>query len=98
MLVRIRIGKGPTLSVRRRKKQKMAHALAALLTPVALMAFALGIWRIAAGLQWAGNFAISSGVFSYWETWIGLGVALQLGSRVLGRYGSRYGKDGSEAA
>lgn len=94
MLVRIRIGKGPTLSVRRRSRQKLAHVFAALLTPVALMAFALGIWRIAAGFKWAGNFAIDSGVFSYWETWIGLGAALQLGSRAL----NRYGKNGDEAA
>jgi hypothetical protein len=94
MLVRIRIGKGPNLFLRQRRKQKLAHALAALLTPAALMAFALGIWRIAAGFNWAGGFAIASGVFSYWETWIGLGIALQLGSRVL----NRYGKESSEAA
>ncbi len=93
MIVRIRFGKGPTLSAERRKQQKLAHAFGALLTPVALMALALGLWRLAAELKWAGTFAITSGIFSYWETWVILAAALQLGSRAL----SRTGKNGNQA-
>ena len=87
MLVRIRFGKGPTLSVRRRKKQRFAHAAAALLTPAALMALALALWGMAANLRWTTNFAITTGVFSYWQTWLALAAALQFGSWALTRYG-----------
>jgi hypothetical protein len=93
MLVRIRFGKGPALSAGRRRKQKLAQALAALMTPSALMALALALWRIAAGMKWSGSFAISAGMFSYWETWLGLAMALQGAAWALGRYG----KDRAEA-
>ena len=94
MLVRIRFEKRRTLGNRRPKPdRRIALAAAALLTPAALMASVLAAWRIAADLNFAGRFAIPSGLFSHWQVWLGAAVALQLCSRVLNRYG--HGSDGA---
>ena len=47
----------------------------------------LALWRIAADLNWTNSFAISSGLFSHWQVWLGAAVALQVCSRALNRYG-----------
>ena len=86
MVVRIRFGKRPAAGSKRRKNRRIALTLAALLTPAAAMACVLGIWRIAADLNWAGAFAIPSGVFSHWQFWLAIAVLLQLFSRRLNRY------------
>jgi hypothetical protein len=87
MVVRIRFGKRPNAVQKRRKKQRMASLLAALLTPAAAMAAALAMWGIAAGLNVAGSFAISSGFFSHWQVWLAAAIGLQVCSRMLNRYG-----------
>ena len=95
MKVRIRFAKSS--KVRRRPDGNRRVALmvvGSLLTPAALAAWLLGAWRIAAGLNWAGKFAIPSGVFSYWQVWLAMGVLLQVCSRIL----NRYGKDDDRAA
>ena len=94
MVVRIRFGKSPKLGRKRQKDKRLALVLAALLPPTALAAAILGIWRIAADLSWAGNFAISSGIFSHWQVWLVAAGALQLCARAL----TRYGKSGDPAA
>jgi hypothetical protein len=66
--------------------------VAALLTPAAVIAAALGLWRIAADLNWANNFAIPSGIFSHWQVWLGAAAALQFCSRILNRYGKSAGR------
>ncbi len=86
MLLRIRLGKGYKI-VRRRGRQRAALALAALLTPSAAVACVLGVWRIAADLNWTNSFAIPSGLFSHWQVWLGTAILLQLCSRLLSRYG-----------
>lgn len=95
MVVRIRFGRGPKVERRRGKNSRAALALGALLTPSALMAAALGFWRIAADLKWTGDFAIASGLFSHWQVWMGSAALLQLGSRLLNH---RYGKSNDRAA
>lgn len=87
MVVRIRFRKGPRLVRKRRSNRKFALATAALLTPAAVMAAVLAVWRIAADMKWAGSFAISSGFFSHWQVWLAAAILLQLCSRVLNRYG-----------
>ena len=94
MVVRIRFGKGLKLGRKRQKNKRFALVLAALLPPSALAAGLLAAWRIAADLNLAGSFAISSGVFSHWQVWLGAAVALQLCARAL----NRYGKSGDTAA
>lgn len=87
MLVRIRFREGPKLKRKRRKNQHVALALSALLTPAALMACALGLWRIAADLNLSRQFAIPTGFFSHWQVWIGLAAVLELVAIILNRYG-----------
>ena len=94
MVVRIRFGKGLKLGRKRQKDKRLALVLAALLPPSALAAEILAIWRIAADLKWTGSFAISDGIFSHWQVWLGAAVALQLCGRAL----NRYGKSGDPAA
>ena len=87
MVVRIRFSKGPKLGRTRTGNRHLAMAAGALLTPAALIASVLAVWRIAADLNVANRFAIPSGLFSHWQVWLGAAAALQLCSRVLNRYG-----------
>jgi hypothetical protein len=84
MTLRIRLRLGHTLL---RRLAKLASALAAVLAPSAAMAFVLGVWRLCADLKWAGEFAISQGVFSHWQVWIALAGLLWIASAILNRYG-----------
>jgi hypothetical protein len=86
MNVRIRFRPGRPLQHRRGKNRQQASALAALLVPASLMAYALGIWGFAYDLGLAGEFGIA-GVFSHWQVWIGLAVVVHISSYSLNRYG-----------
>ncbi len=87
MVVRIRFGRGPRVERKRGKNRRVALALAALLTPAAVMAAVLGFWRLAADLRWTGNFAIPNGLFSHWQVWFASAALLHLCSRALNHYG-----------
>jgi len=87
MLVRIRFRQGPKLKRKLRKNQHVALAFSALLTPAALMACALGFWRIAADLNLSRQFAISAGFFSHWQVWLASAALLELVAIALNRYG-----------
>jgi hypothetical protein len=87
MVVRIRFGKSSKLGRKRPKNRRLALVLAALLPPSALAAGVLALWRIAADLNWTNSFAISTGIFSHWQVWLGAAVALQMCARALNRYG-----------
>ena len=103
------MGVGPPMVVRIRlrfgKKSRTSDApvhrqaalvTSSLMTPVALMAFALGGWRIAADLKWTEDFAISDGLFSHWQVWIALGIAIQFCAFLLQRHARETG-DGDGA-
>ncbi|MFN3325912.1 MAG: hypothetical protein ACK5AZ_20640 [Bryobacteraceae bacterium] len=87
MLVRIRLRQGPTLRRKRRKNQRLALAAAALLTPAALMACVLALWRLGADLSITSEFAISEGLFSHWQVWLAMAFLLQFAAMWLNRYG-----------
>lgn len=89
MRVRIRFGNGPRVARKRGKNRRFALAAASLLTPAAFLAAVVGLWRIAADLDLAGNFAIASGLFSHWHVWLVSAGILQLCAHVLNRYGKR---------
>ena len=89
MVVRVRFGQQTAVSDRRARKRGVAQALALLLKPAVLMASVLGCWRIGADLKWTSGFAISSGPFCYWQTWLGIALFLQVTSSMLGRYANR---------
>lgn len=58
--------------------QDFTPLLAALLSPASVIALILAFWRLGADLNWTGEFAISTGLFSHWQVWMALAVALQI--------------------
>ncbi len=88
MVVKIRLGAGPKVRQKQRKNQHLALALAALLTPAAVMAIVLAFWRLAADLKATGAFPISDGLFSHWQVWLVAAAMLQSSAMVLNRYGN----------
>jgi hypothetical protein len=87
MVVRIRFDRGRPVLRKKGKNRQFALALGALLTPGAVMASVLGLWRLAADLKWTGEFGIASGLFSHWQVWMVSAALLQGGSWALNRYG-----------
>jgi len=88
MLVRIRLSAGPKLTRKRHKNRHVALAMASLLTPAAVMAFVLGLWRLVADLKVTSEFPITDGLFSHWQVWVTAAAILQLCALVLNRYGN----------
>ena len=86
MMVRIKLQKGPPIQRKTGKNRQVASAIGTLLMPAVLLAYVIGIWRLASDLGMAGEFAIS-GIFSHWQVWIALAAALHIGSASLNRYG-----------
>jgi hypothetical protein len=84
MLVRIRFRTRRGDDVPRFRDE--ALALAALLTPSALIAFTIFFWDISSDLRWTTNFFVASGSFAHWQVWLGAAGALLLFARVLNRY------------
>jgi hypothetical protein len=95
MVVRIRLSYGSALRKTAAANRQAALVMSSLMTPLAFMAWALGGWRIAADLKWAGAFAISTGFFSHWQVWIAVAIAVQFAAFLLHRYarGEDYGND-----
>ena len=86
MRVRIQLADGPRVHRNREINLRLLPALAALMTPAALMAGALAIWGLAVENNWTTDFPISSGPFARWETWLVTAAVLQLSAVVLARY------------
>src|SRR6266702_4153295 len=55
MLLRIRFGRGRQIQRRKGKNRRLALAFGALLTPAAVMASVLGLWRLAADYSPTGR-------------------------------------------
>ena len=91
MVVRLRFGRGPIVQRKKGKNRRAALGAGALLTPAAVMASVLGIWRLCADLKLTAAFGISSGLFSHWQVWLTAAAALQWGAWMLNRYGSGRG-------
>ena len=72
--------------------KQLPSILVALLTPAALVALAMGLWRVGADLAWAGAFPITGGFFSHWQVWIALSIALKMLSSSLLAWDSRIRK------
>jgi hypothetical protein len=87
MVVRIRLQRGPTVRQKARKNRHVALASAALLTPAAVSAFVLSMWRLGADLGFTRSFAIHTGILSHWQVWLAISVAIQFLAVLLNRYG-----------
>lgn len=88
MKVRLQLGQGPPIRKVKGKNKKAALVAAALLAPIALLAFALACWRLATDLSLAQGFAFSTGPLSHWQVWLALGISIQGCSFALNRYGN----------
>jgi hypothetical protein len=86
MIVRVKLRRGPTIVRKPGKNRHLALAVGALVTPISLMAYALGFWRLASDMGMAGAF-VFDGLFSHWQIWIGLALALHAAAFLLDRYG-----------
>ena len=60
--------------------QQSTDLISFLLKPTAVVAFVLGCWRFCADLGWTQNFMISGGLFSHWQVWIAVGIAISAAS------------------
>jgi len=87
MVVRIRLQRGPKVRQKVRKNRHVALASAALLTPAAVSAFVMGMWRLGADLGFTRSFAIREGILSHWQVWLAISVAIQFVAVLLNRYG-----------
>lgn len=63
----------------------VASLVAYLLRPLALVAAALGVWRLSADLGWTGAFFITHGLFSHFQVWIALAIGLHFVTVALDR-------------
>lgn len=88
MRVIFRLKHGPTVRKKRRKNQQVALAVSAVLTPAAVMACALALWRIGMDMSLTGSFPIPEGIFSHWQVWFVLAGMLQASATALSRYGN----------
>jgi hypothetical protein len=87
MVLRIKLQRGRPILRKHGKNRHVALAMASLLTPLALMAYVLGFWRLASDMGLAGAFGIT-GLFSHWQIWIVIAVTLTITGVSLNRYGS----------
>jgi len=60
-----------------------ADVLVALVTPSAVVASVMGLWRLTADMGWTESFPISTGFFSHWLVWIVLAIGLKFGASAL---------------
>ena len=72
-----------------RASEETADLLVALVTPAAVIALVLGLWRITADLEWTGSFFVSKGLFSHWQVWIALAIALKIGAAALAPFSAK---------
>ena len=91
MVVRIRFVKPPSPAEKGARNRRFASLLATLLEPAVVAALALMLWRIASSFQWVGAFAISTGFFSHWQTWLAAAAGIQYCASALNRYGKSGG-------
>ena len=87
MVVRIRFGRGRPVLLTKGKNRRVALAFSALMTPAAVMASVLGLWRLSADMKLTGEFGIATGLFSHWQVWMVFAALLQGGAWILNRYG-----------
>ncbi len=71
------------------RPEKLALAIASLLTPSALLAFTTAFWIAASDMRWTSQSFPSHGLFSHWQVWLGIAGVLLLIARLLDRYASR---------
>jgi hypothetical protein len=64
-------------SVRDAVEKQLSSLLVVVLTPASMLALVFGLWRVSADVGWTEDFIIPSGLFSHWQVWIALALALK---------------------
>ena len=59
---------------------------AALLTPVAVLAGVLGVWRLGADPGWTNQFFIANGLLSHWQAWFAVAIGVHTSARNLKKW------------
>lgn len=94
MVVKVRWKRSSQASRRARAKtappppltqQEVEGGLAAILSPLAAVCFALSVWRLGQDLGLTGNFFIQDGPLAHWQPWFALSAAFALTSSRLNR-------------
>jgi hypothetical protein len=98
MLIKIRFGRGASITRRPGKNARMAMAASTCGTLAAISCGTLGGWRVGQDLGWAGDFVFESGVLSHWQVWVSAAAVLQYGAWRLSRYGRRIAREIPPAA
>jgi hypothetical protein len=60
--------------------------LGLVLTPVAVLAGVLGVWRLGADLGWTKAFFIADGLLSRYQLWIAVAITMQASAFILNRW------------
>ena len=76
-------------AVRMLDRSQYTRLAAFLLGPVAAAVYAIALWRFAADMNWFGEFFITAGLFSRWQIWLAIAVAIQAGAHQLNRTAGR---------
>ncbi|HYO79778.1 MAG TPA: hypothetical protein VES20_00125 [Bryobacteraceae bacterium] len=98
MVIRIRLRTKLRSGHRSAAAGQAAAVVSSLLTPLALMAWALGTWSLLAAMNRAGEFAFRSGIWSRWQVWMAVGVFVQFAAFLIGRVGRSEDEALQEAA
>ncbi|MEP7355010.1 MAG: hypothetical protein ABI824_17420 [Acidobacteriota bacterium] len=88
MIIRLRFGQGLPVGKHKGKNRHIALAANAILLPMAVMFYVLGVWCLASDLNLTRPFTVT-GVLSHWQVSMLVGAALHYAARRLMRYGSR---------
>ncbi len=57
-----------------------------ILTPVAVLAGVLGVWRLAADPGWTTGFFIADGLLSRYQLWFAVSICTQMSALILNRW------------
>ncbi|HYZ84606.1 MAG TPA: hypothetical protein VE621_09395 [Bryobacteraceae bacterium] len=87
MQVRFSSVRNPEIRKAVQKTQEVVPIFRSLLTPVAVVAYALAFWRMGADLNLTGEFFIARGLLSHWQVWLALGIGTQITGATLERLG-----------
>lgn len=77
----------PALERTAAMSQDALKLIAFALRPAALIALVCGIWRLGIDLGWTQDFFVSAGLFSHWQVWLALALAMITAASMLARRG-----------
>ena len=66
------------------------------LTPIAVLAGVLGVWRLAADPGWTSGFFIAHGLLSRYQFWFAIAIAAQTSALILNRRAANQSVDLSQ--